>query len=164
MIDVGQIPVWFRGHDSFIDAVSVFVLLLIAFFSIKYYKIKKNRNYLLLSVAFVLLSVSFLFKILTAISAYVGFENGRQISYAGLDCNSLGSPQSIMFIIYFIYHLIVFFGLYVMYSVYQKQSDSNILLISYLIVVSAFFSNQYETMFHLTYLIMLALITSQTLL
>ena len=71
MIQLIYSPVWFRGADILIDAFSMIVILLIAFFSIKCYRIsRKNRNYVYLAASFIMIAASFLFKILTNFTFY----------------------------------------------------------------------------------------------
>ena len=153
MIGPAQIPNWFHGGDSIIDSISVFILLLISFFALKYYRIKKNKNHLLLSIAFVLLAVSFLVKIVITSLAYAGIMIKPQEM-------GLGSTITITFLIYFLYHLIALFGLLAMYLSYQKQSKYNIIFITYLIFFLAYFSNSIDYFFNLTYFFILLLITS----
>src|SRR3989344_5168212 len=144
MIGPAQIPNWFHGGDSIIDSISVFILLLISFFALKYYRIKKNKNHLLLSIAFVLLAVSFLVKIVITSLAYAGIMIKPQEM-------GLGSTITITFLIYFLYHLIALFGLLAMYLSYQKQSKYNIIFITYLIFFLAYFSNSIDYFFNLNY-------------
>src|SRR3990170_997375 len=71
MIQVVYTPQWFYSKDLLIDAVSALVLLLIASFAVRYYKLnKKNKNYLYLAGSFFLIALSFLFKILTNFTIY----------------------------------------------------------------------------------------------
>lgn len=153
MIGPAQIPNWFHGGDSIIDSISIFILLLISFFALKYYRIKKNKNHLLLSIAFVLLAVSFLVKIVITSLAYAGIIIKPQEI-------RLGPTITITFLIYFLYHLIALFGLLAMYLSYQKQSKYNIIFITYLIFFLAYFSNSTDYFFNLTYFFILLLITS----
>ncbi len=162
MIGPAQIPNWFRGGDSIIDFFSIFILLLISFFSLKYYRIKKNRNYVLLSISFILLAVSFLLKVLINIAIYTGLFGYKEILLDILHLKALSSSGILGFLVYLIYHLAAFFGLFAMYLIYQKQSKTSIMLISYLIFISAFFSNNLDSVFHFTYFIMLVLITSMS--
>lgn len=152
MIEPAQVPNWFQGGDSIIDAISTFILLLISFFSFKYYRIKKNRNHLLLSIAFVMLAVSFLIKILITLFAYAGTLKPEQVGD--------GSAITLAFLIYLGYHLIALFGLFIMYISYQKQSKYNVMFMAYLILFLSYFSNRMDYMFHLTYFFILLLITS----
>ena len=79
MVKLIYSPQWFYGKDVIIDIVSICVLLLIAFFSINYYRIKKNRNYLYFALSFIILASSFLIKILMNINIYYKIIETKQL-------------------------------------------------------------------------------------
>src|SRR3989338_1029488 len=71
MIELVYSPNWFHGKDIIIDTVSIVVLSLIAFFSIRCYRIdKENKNYLYLAISFIVIAFSFLFSIITNFTIY----------------------------------------------------------------------------------------------
>ena len=129
---------WFQGKDILIDIVSAGVLLLIAIFAIRYYYIKKNSNNLALSTAFSLLTASLVFKIILNLNIYSG---------------------AIFSILFMLYRLSTFGAVYVLYTIYRKQSISDIILASYFMLVVTYFTyNQYYA-FYLTLFVMFALFT-----
>ena len=152
-------PQWFYGKDILIDIVSILVLLLIAFFSVKYYKIKKNRNYLFLALSFALLAGSFLFKILMNFNIYFKFIEKRQIGIITPIYQSMKSSHSLFITSFLLYWLLTVFAIYVLYSIYQKQSLSNHLLNIYLIFISTYLSYPDYYIFHITLLVLLGIIT-----
>lgn len=156
-------PPWFYGKDLIIDIVSVFVLSLIAFFSIRYYRInKKNRNYIYLAISFLLMAVSFLAKILTNFTVYYHIYEIRDFGIYTLTHYSIKASTILFDAAYLFYRLLMIAGLYILYSIYQKsQPKSNIYLIAFFILVSAYFSQSQYYIFHLTALMLLALITIQ---
>ncbi len=161
MIRVIYSPQWFYGKDIVIDLVSVFVLLLIAFFSFKYYKIRKNKNYVYFGLSFILLSVSFLFKILTNFTIYFHVLETKNIGFLTLTYQTIKTSDVLFIVGFLIYRLLTLFGLYMLYSVYYDQPKTNILLIAYLILVSTYFTQSAYYIFHLTSLILLVLLTIQ---
>ena len=161
MIRVIYSPQWFYGKDIVIDLVSVFVLLLIAFFSFKYYKIRKNKNYVYFGLSFILLSVSFLFKILTNFTIYFHVLETKNIGFLSLTYQTIKTSDVLFIVGFLIYRLLTLFGLYMLYSVYYDQPKTNILLIAYLILVSTYFTQSAYYIFHLTSLILLVLLTIQ---
>lgn len=156
--DVG----WFFGEDIVIDSICIFVLLLISYFSIKYYKIKKNRNILYLNLAFLLLAASFGLKIFLNLGAYYDLLNMGKLGYGRLILNDLNGENSLVFFFYFLYHAAALFGLYFFYSVYDKQSKSNIALIFYLVITLLYFSHYSPSTFHMTSFVTLSLVTLQS--
>jgi hypothetical protein len=162
MIQLVYSPKWFYGKDIIIDIVSIFVLSLIAFFSIEYYKInKRNKNYLFLATSFILIALSFLFKIITNFTLYYHILETRQVGFVKFTYNVIKSSDILFFAGFLMYRILMLLGLYVLYSIYLKQNRTNILLITYLILISIYFSNSAYHIFHLTSLIFLVIITVQ---
>ena len=118
-------PQWFFGKDILIDIVSIFVLLLIAFFSIKYYNIKKNRNYIYLTLSFVILAASFLAKILINFNVYYKVIETQDLGVISAVYQSMKATHSIFITSLVVYWLSTLFGYYILYSIYQNQSLSN---------------------------------------
>jgi hypothetical protein len=152
-------PKWFAEADILIDTLSLIVLFLIGYFSIKYYKIdKNNKNYLYLGLSFLILSLSFIFLILINFFAYYDIvQLGYEILSIGYNLEIW--PNIFIFYALLVYRLLTLFGLYFLFSIYKKQTKSIILIISYLIVISTLFSISAYYIFHLTSLIFLSLIT-----
>ncbi len=153
-------PVWFYGKDIIIDLISVSVLFLIALFSVKYYRMnKENKNHLLLATSFIIIAVSFLFKIIMNFTIY----------YTGLEAKQLGNitliytamkQTDLLFTAGFLMHrVLMLLGLYMLCSIYLKQNRTTIFLVTYLIVISTYFSWSAYFIFHLTALILLLIIT-----
>ncbi len=59
-------PGWFNGYDLLFNSISLVVALLIAAYSWRIYKFHKENRFMYFSLAFLLVSVSFAFKILTS--------------------------------------------------------------------------------------------------
>ncbi|MBI2653230.1 hypothetical protein HYX02_00310 [Candidatus Woesearchaeota archaeon] len=159
MVKLVYSPQWFYGKDILIDLVSIFVLCMIALFSIKSYKIRKNRNYLYLALSFGLLAVSFLFKILMNFNIYFKFLEKSQLGAITETYHAMRASNSIFPISFLFYWLLTLFAVYVLYSIYEKQSISNHLLNIYLIFVSTYLSYPDYYVFHITLLVLLALVT-----
>lgn len=154
-------PKWFYGKDIIIDLVSIAVLVLIAFFSLRSYKIKKNRNYIYLAASFFVLSFSFLFRILTNFTVYYKVLETRDLGSITLTYYTMKTSDVLFDIGFFSYRLLNILGLYILYSIYKKQPKSNIFLVVYLILVSTMFTSLTYHVFHLTSFILLILITAQ---
>ena len=163
MIQVVYTPIWFYKEDLIIDLVGAFVLSLIAFFSLKYYKInEKNKNYLYLAASFLVVAFSFMFKILTNFTVYYKVIVTKTIGDFIFTYPAIHG-SNILFVIGFLIHrLLMLLGLYMLYSIYQKnQPKSNIFLITFFILLTTYFSESEYFIFHLTALILLLMITWQ---
>ncbi|MEK6983127.1 MAG: hypothetical protein AABX33_01010 [Nanoarchaeota archaeon] len=158
MVKLIYSPQWFYGKDILIDIISIFVLLLIALFSLKYYRIKKNRNYLYLASSFILLASSFLFKILMNLNIYYKFIETKQFGLVTAVYQNMKQSHSLFFTSFLLYYLLTLFGVYALYSTYQKQSMPNHLLLIYLIFISTYLTYPHYYLFHLTLLILLGLV------
>ncbi len=163
MIQLVYSPKWFYGKDIIIDLISVFALLLIAFFSAKYYSLKKNKNHLLLAISFVLMGLSFLFKAITNFTIYSNMLQTKQLGLIMLTYTTLKSSNLLFFIGFLMYRVLMLLGLYLLYSIYHKQDKANLILIIYLIMISTYFSRSAYYIFHMTALILLYIITSEYL-
>jgi len=159
MIHIIYSPEWFYAEDLIIDSISVLVLLLIAIFSIKSYKIKENKNYVFLALSFFLIAVAFIFKIMMNFGVYYDVIETQKIGAMTLHFNEV-EVSNILFIIgYLTYRLLSIIGLYLLYSIYNKQSWKNHILFLYLIIISVYFTQSTYYMFHLTFFVILTLIS-----
>lgn len=163
MIQVVYTPQWFYSKDLLIDGISAFVLLLIASFAVKYYKLNKNnKNYLYLASSFFLIALSFLFKILTNFTIYYKVFVTRHLGNYILTYPAIQVSNILFFVGFSLYRFLTLLGLYMLYSIYQKnQSKSSIFLMVFFILVLTYFSELEYFIFHIIALALLALITLQ---
>ena len=159
MIDIIFSPKWFYGKDIIIDIVSIIVLALISLFSWRYYRINKNRNYLLLSSSFCLMAVSYIFKILTNFTIYYKILETKRIGFLILTYTSIKSSQILYLAGFFIFRLLMLIGLFILFSIYQKKSKSSSFLMVYLIVMLTYFTWSAYYVFYITALILMIFIT-----
>ena len=154
-------PQWFYGKDLLIDLVSILTLSLVAFFSFRYYLINKNnRNYLYLTVSFLLIALAFACKILTYFTIYYHIIETKHIGALTLTYQTIKSSDILFFLGYLLYRFLTLIGLYALYLIYQKDhSKSTIFLIVYLLLISAYFSNNAYYLFNITSLMLLILIS-----
>ena len=163
MVSLIYNPQWFYGKDILIDAVSIIVLGLIASFSVRYYKLeRKNKNYLYLSVSFLLIAFSFIFKIIANFTIYYHVFETKTIGLYTITYQTVTASGILFFAGYLIYRLLSVLGLYLLYSIYQKnQPKSNIFLIVFFILISTYSSQSAYYIFHLTSFVFLSLLTIQ---
>jgi hypothetical protein len=162
MIYLSQSGDWFNIPSIVIDLFSFLVLFLISMTSLKYYKLNKNKKYLYLGGAFLLICSSFLFKLFTNLTVYYkGLVETSARTAVIVTLEAIRSYNIFSDLTFTLFTFLNLMGLYMLYSIYQqKQSRSSIVLISYFILISTYISNSNYYIFHLTSLIFLTAITS----
>lgn len=161
MVQVVFSPKWFWGKDIFIDSVSAFVLILIAIFVTRYYRINKSRNYLYFAISFYLIALSFLSKILINFTVYYQVLHTQVIGSMQYAHTILKSSEILAISGLFFYRLLNLAGLFMLYSIYEKQSKANILLMTFFIITSVFLSKEEYYMFYVLSFILLGIITNR---
>ncbi|RLE42715.1 hypothetical protein DRJ48_02940 [Candidatus Woesearchaeota archaeon] len=162
MLQLVYSPRWFYGKDIVIDIVSIVVLLCVAWFSLKYYRInKRNKNYLLLCFGFGLMALGFLFKIITNFTIYYYVLETRHLGFITLTYSVLRASNILFFVGFLMYRILMLIGLYILYSIYIKQSRISVAIMVYLITVLTYFSRNAYYVFHITSLMLLCAITWQ---
>ena len=159
MIRLIYSPVWFYGKDIIIDVISAITLLLISFFSFRCYKMQKNKNHIYLSLSFLIIAISFLFKILMNFTVYYHVFETKTVGFATFTYQTMRASDAFFFFGYLFYRLLTLLGLYLFYSLYQKQSNLNFVLVSFLVVMLTYYSQAAYYIFYLTCFVMLTLIT-----
>ncbi|MDP3917339.1 MAG: hypothetical protein Q8Q42_03560 [Nanoarchaeota archaeon] len=160
-------PKWFYGKDILIDFISFFVLILVGVFTFKYYKIRKGRNYLFLSLSFLSIAVSFLIKIILNIfSYYIEDSVMAGILSSSLTGHSTGNITTIFAFGLFAHRLLLLNGFYLLYIIYQKCSTINFdlklrfVLMIYLLTLVTIFTHNIPQVFYLTSMLILVLVTA----
>ncbi len=76
------VPNWFRGVDQAFDIFSVIVSLLIFLYAFRAYKLTGQKKHLVFSIAFLLIGMSFIFKIADVLGFYPAVKNtASEISF-----------------------------------------------------------------------------------
>ena len=160
MINLIYSPQWFYGKDIFIDIISLIVLALISFFAFKYYKFnKEKKNHIYLCISFGLISLSFLFKIMTNFSLYSIERHTAIIGALAFTYNQIHYTNTSFLGGTLIYRLLTIVGLFSLYLLYYpKQRKSSILLLSYFILVTVYFTQFAFYPFHITAFLLLILL------
>ena len=138
MIYLSQSGDWFNIPSIVIDLFSFLVLFLISMTSLKYYKLNKNKKYLYLGGAFLLICSSFLFKLFTNLTVYYkGLVETSARTAVIVTLEAIRSYNIFSDLTFTLFTFLNLMGLYMLYSIYQqKQSRSSIVLISYFILIS----------------------------
>jgi hypothetical protein len=162
MIEIVYTPTWFYGKDLIIDIISVCVLLLIAIFSAHYYRINRlKKNYFYLALSFSLLAIAFICKIAMNFSIEYNIVETRNLGFVTLAYETIKSSDTLFYMGFLLYRLLTLLGLYILYTIYQRQTKTTIFLMLYMIIIATYFSQAYYHIFHFTALILLLLITHQ---
>ncbi|MGV8169641.1 MAG: hypothetical protein ACP5N3_06320 [Candidatus Nanoarchaeia archaeon] len=160
-LEVTPGPQWFSGPDFIIDLFSVVILLMIGFFAWKFYSMnKENKKHLWLFLALGVLSLSFIFKIITYLILYKTTFSVEVFSVLGQLVYYL-QPNNFYFSISFIvYALLTLLGFYLLYTVYEpKIPPSTSILMFYSLLVIALFTENAYFFLHLTAMILSVFIT-----
>ena len=155
-------PEWFNGLDAIVDVFSLIVLVLIAIYAFRAYKLHEKKSLKYMALAMSLLGVAFLFKIITYGVFYL--RDNFALTYSNLANATHGYTCSDMsfILLFMIYAVITLVGLFMLLYVYQKEkSMSMLLLVLYLIVVSLFLTTSAYYILHLSALVIAVLITLQ---
>ncbi len=161
MVQVVFSPKWFWGKDIFIDSISAFVLILIAVFVTRYYRINKSRNYLYFAISFYIIALSFLSKILINFTIYYQILHTQVIGSIQYTQTILRSSEILAISGLFFYRLLTLGGLFILYSIYEKQSKANILLMAFFIITSVFLSKEEYYIFYVLSFIFLGIISNR---
>ena len=153
-------PNWFFGKDIIIDSISIIVLILISVFAIRsYYYNKKNKNYLYLGFSFLTLALAYGFKILTNFTLHSETIKTAKIGFTTITYEAIKFYPQLIYISLLAYIFLTLIGLYILYSVYQKQSWITSIIITYLIILTTYFSRSAHYIFHITAFLLMFLVT-----
>jgi len=152
-------PRWFYGVDYIFELVSVIVGLLISYFSYKTYRYTSQKKYFYFSASFFLVALAFIAKVLATIPVYskelkietVGLVTvTQQVINRVSWINSLGISVS---------RLVMLFAFLILLLVTSKIRDKNIIfLLIYLMVISTTMVSAHYIVFHVTLLLLLAML------
>jgi hypothetical protein len=162
MYQLGITPDWFQEIDTLFEAISILVTFFIGLTAYKFYRLTTEEKYKWFSVSFLLISFSYLFKILTNFFVY----NEEQVRH------TLEGYTYVVNYVHEYYYLEIFgtlafrflmlvglFGLY--YIITKSQDKKSIPLVLFLLFFTTIFSNVQYFAFHLTAALLLGLIVWQ---
>ena len=164
------IPTWFQGWDILFDGIGLIIALLIAGYSWRVYKISSENKFSYFSLAFVLVSLGFVFKMLT--QGLVYYKTLRVSASAVLapvvGMASTGINYSELFFRGgFLLYMVTMLGAWLLiFFISQKKTGrlkkyyevSQIGLFVYLVVLISVVSNFKYFVFYLTSMVILGII------
>lgn len=156
-------PEWFKGYDLLFEGVSLIIALLIASYSWKIYSINSEKKYAYFSFAFFLVSLAFVFKMLT--HGVVYYTSLRNVATAVLEpvvgrgVSGVINYSNLFYRCGFFLYMVTMLGAWLLiFFNSQKKEDrlkkyyevSQIALFVYLILLISIVSNFKYTVFYLT--------------
>lgn len=152
-------PDWFLNNDLFIEVISFMVLFLFFLFSVKSYKISKNKNILYLGIGFLLIAIGEFSTILTKITLYYDTGITREIGRAVINSQIVKTVDIFYYTGFFFNKFLTLLGLYIIYKIpASKKLSADFFLIIYLLFITAFLSHTFHQLYNLTALVLLILI------
>lgn len=156
-LDFVYSPPGFYGKDIAIDILSAIVVLLIGLFSFRnFFLDKRNKKHMFLGVAFVLLGLSFIVKILTNVLSHAQEWSAKQSLLSIFGRDIMTSYSIIPATGFLLYALLTLFGFYIIYALSSKDELSmNYVIIAYFILISTYFTRFTYFILYLTAFIFL---------
>ncbi len=151
-------PDWFLGHDVFINVFSFVILSLFFFFSIKNYKISKNKRLLYLGTGFLLIALAELSIILTKFAIYYDTTLTQSIGGLIITYEVVKSVDILYYLSFFFCRLFTLAGLYIIYKLPLKKLSGDFVLVIYFIIITSVMCHHFYYLYHITALILLSLI------
>ncbi len=170
MFTLFETPAWFAGFDLALDAVAFLITLVISSYSFRLFRLSQNRKYGYFSLAFALMSLAFLFKLVTYAIVY---SSASQVvaattiaTVAGLDGVNLSLRNLLYRFGFFVQMAATLGSLLLLFLISQTSRDrlkkfyevSQIALFSYFVVLLSIVSTFKYFVFYLTSFVLLALI------
>jgi len=152
-------PDWFLTPDVLIEIFSFLVLLTFFILAWKSYKLSKNRNTKYLGLGFLAIALAELATIFTKIVLYYDTNFTQQVGQAIVSYRVVQSVDIFYYIGFFFHKLLTLGGLYMIYRIPLKRKlERDSLLAICFIIISALFGSAISSIFHVTALILIALI------
>jgi hypothetical protein len=152
-------PDWFTQFDVSIEIFSFIILALFFAFSLKSYRLNKNKKCLYLGIAFLLIAIGELATILTKFILFYDTTFTQNIGRMIVTYNITQSVDIFYKTGFFLHKLFTLAGLYILYKFPMKKlSSGDVLLAFFFLIISALAGQQIFHIFHIAVIILLVLI------
>jgi len=149
----------FYGIDSLVETLTIIVCFIIAYYSNKFYRLVKDKNYRLFSFAFLAIAISFIFKILSNLTI-LHRVNIHVANFMFVILTELESVEIINFISLILYKSFYLMGFLILFLILTKTDDrEKIFLFFYFSLITLLFSIYFDFVFHLTIIFILVFLT-----
>lgn len=140
----------FYGIDSFVEFLIIIVSFILSYYSNKIYRLIKNKNYKFFSWAFLLIGISFIFKILSNLTI-VHKVTIKKANFIFVLVSELENMQLINFISFIFYKIFYMVGFLILFFILTKDhKKERILFFTYLSFIVVLFSIYFNCIFHIT--------------
>jgi hypothetical protein len=149
----------FYGIDSLVETLIITVCFVIAYYSYKFYRLVKDKNYRIFSFAFLAIAISFIFKILSNLTI-LHKVNIHVANFIFVVLTEFESVELINFISLILYKSFYLIGFLFFFIILTKTSNrEKIFLFFYLSFIAILFSIYFDFVFHLTIIFILVFLT-----
>lgn len=149
----------FYGMDTFVEFLTILVSFFISFYSFRVYKMIKDKHYKWFSFAFLLLGISFIFKIFSNIT-FLHKVEVQEANFVFTFMSHLEFAQLINFFSFILYKTSHLIGFLILFLILTKNEDKERnLLFFYLSLIVILFSIYFNFIFHLTVFFILIYLT-----
>lgn len=149
----------FYGIDSIVEFLTILVSFFISFYSFRVYKLIKDKHYKLFSIAFLLLGISFFFKILSNITFLHKIEI-HEANFVFTVMSHLELMEVVNFFGFIFYKSLHLIGFLLLFLIFTKNDEKNkTLLYIYLSIIVVLFSIYFNFIFHITVVFILIYLT-----
>ena len=152
-------PDWFLGQDVLINLFSFLILGLFFFFSIKNYRVSKNKRLLYLGIGFLLIALAEFSVVLTKFAIFYDTSVTQGIGNLIITYDVIKSLDIFYYLSFFFNRLFTLLGFYIIYRLPLKRISGDFVLVVYSIFVISLLSHNVYYLYHFTALIFLALVT-----
>ncbi|MBW2966903.1 hypothetical protein KY362_00295 [Candidatus Woesearchaeota archaeon] len=152
-------PQWFQGIDATIELLAIVVAFLIAGFGYKIYRITRQKNYQYFSISFLLMGISFIFKIISELVIYSSYIEQKIIGPYIISRTVTEPITWIHTYAHSTFKVLATFAFFILLAVTLKIHDKKVLfLLTYFMAAITLASIVIPFLFHLTHIMILALL------
>lgn len=149
----------FYGIDSLVEVLIIIVAFIISYYSNKIYRLVKDKNYRLFSFAFLVIAISFIFKILSNLTV-LHKVNIHVANFVLAVLTEFEFVEAVNFVSLILYKSFYLIGFLILFLILTKTSNrEKIILFFYLSLIAILFSIYFNFIFHLTLVLILVFLT-----
>jgi len=143
-------PQWFLAPDLIIDFFSFIILLAFTTISLKYYKLSKNKKFLYLGLAFLLIGLGELVRIIMYLGTNLNLSTTYRIGRVIIESGIISSADIFYFVGFSLYRFLLMLGFYLIYFTTKREKTRlEHLLIIYFIFILTLFTNESYHIFNI---------------
>lgn len=131
-------PNWFSGIDSIIEIISIIISFLIAYYSYKIYKYFDLKRYKYFAITFILIGISFIFKIISNLIFIVPKKREITFSLYQIIYTTYSQLDYIEDVSFFIHKFSLLISLLILYLIIinEKKIENILMFILYTLIIS----------------------------